>query len=91
MRFANFLRSVALTAAVAITAVSGSAFAGQTVEMLTKHPDTKEMNVFYPPIVKVQPGETVDWIAKDKGHNVEFIKGSIPEGATPTTSTATAD
>ena len=82
MRPVNFLRSAALIVTVAIAAASGSALADQNVEMLNKHPETTESNVFYPPIVKVQPGETVTWQATNKGHNVEFINGSIPDGAT---------
>lgn len=37
--------------------------------------------VFEPTFVKVAPGDTVTFIPTDKGHNVETIKGFIPEGA----------
>jgi pseudoazurin len=37
--------------------------------------------VFEPAFVKVAPGDTVTFIPTDKGHNVETIKGMIPEGA----------
>ena len=80
MRFASFFRSVAVLAAFAIGALSAPALADQRVDMLNKHPESKERNVFYPPIVNVQPGETVTWISADKGHNVEFVKGAVPGG-----------
>ena len=49
-----------------------------TVEMLNKM--GKEMMVYSKKIVRVNVGETVLWKATDKGHNVEFIKGGVPEG-----------
>ena len=52
--------------------------ADQTVEMLNRL--NKESMVFEPKIVRVNVGDTVLWKANDKGHNVEFIKGGVPEG-----------
>ena len=49
-----------------------------TVEMLNRL--DKQSNVFEPKIVRVNVGDTVLWKAKDKGHNVEFIKKGVPEG-----------
>ena len=36
--------------------------------------------VFSKKIARVEVGDTITWISKDKGHNVEFIKGAVPEG-----------
>jgi pseudoazurin len=36
-----------------------------------------------PSFLKIQPGDTVHFVAKNKGHNVESIKGMIPQGAQP--------
>lgn len=36
--------------------------------------------VFEPSVVKIQPGDTVKFVATDKGHNVEYIAGMVPEG-----------
>ena len=49
-----------------------------TVEMLNRL--DKQSNVFEPKVVRVNVGDTVFWKAKDKGHNVEFIKKGVPEG-----------
>ena len=49
-----------------------------TVEMLNKMDN--ETMVYSKKIVRVNVGDTVFWKAKDKGHNVEFIKGGVPEG-----------
>ena len=64
---------------ILILFVSQSAFAAdQTVEMLNKL--GKENMVFSKKIVKVDIGNTVFWKSTKPGHNVEFIKGGVPEG-----------
>src|SRR5690606_19582066 len=37
--------------------------------------------VFEPALIQVQPGDTVTFLATDKGHNAETIKEMLPEGA----------
>jgi len=48
------------------------------VEMLNKLDN--EYMVFSQKIVKVDLGDTIFWKSTDPGHNVEFIKGGVPEG-----------
>ena len=50
----------------------------ETIEMLNKL--DKETMVYSKKVVRVNVGDTVFWKAADKGHNVEFIKGGVPEG-----------
>ena len=52
--------------------------ADQTIEMLNKL--GKEHMVYSQKIVNVNVGDTVFWKSTTKGHNVEFIKGGVPEG-----------
>jgi len=52
--------------------------ADQTIEMLNKL--GKEYMVFSQKIVKVDIGDTVFWKSTKPGHNVEFVKGGVPEG-----------
>jgi len=52
--------------------------ADATVEMLNKQ--GKESMVFSQKIVKINVGDKVFWKATNKGHNVEFIKGGVPDG-----------
>ena len=52
--------------------------ADATVEMLNKQ--GKESMVYSKKIVNINVGDKVFWKATSKGHNVEFIKGGIPEG-----------
>ena len=57
---------------------SNAMAANETIEMLNK--SGNEIMVYSKKIVRVDVGDTVFWKATDKGHNVEFIKGGVPEG-----------
>ena len=57
---------------------SNSIAADETIEMLNKL--GKESMVYSKKVVKIDVGDTVFWKATDKGHNVQFIKGGVPEG-----------
>jgi pseudoazurin len=54
------------------------------VKMLNK--GAAGMMVFEPALIKIAPGDTVKFLAADKGHNAESIPGMLPDGATPFTS-----
>ena len=59
--------------------LSSSLFAAdETIEMLNKQ--GKESMVYSKKIIRINSGDTVTWKATTKGHNVEFIKGGVPEG-----------
>ncbi|WP_299746816.1 pseudoazurin [uncultured Tateyamaria sp.] len=71
-----------LTIGLALAALmSGAAFA-ETIEvqMLNKGSEGERM-VFEPAFVQVQPGDTIKFLAADKGHNAEVNKGMLPDGA----------
>ena len=57
---------------------SNAMAANETIEMLNK--SGNEIMVYSKKIARVDVGDTVFWKATDKGHNVEFIKGGVPEG-----------
>ena len=57
---------------------SNAMAANETIEMLNK--SGNEIMVYSKKVVRVDVGDTVFWKATDKGHNVEFIKGGVPEG-----------
>jgi len=75
--FINIITVSLMMLVTAFFAISASA-ADQTVEMLNKL--EKENMVFSKKIVNVDVGDTVFWKATKSGHNVEFIKGGVPEG-----------
>ena len=69
-----------LLAAAAVVAMAGAAGAAEhEVKMLNK--GEKGAMVFEPDFLKVEPGDTIKFVAVDKGHNAESVKGMLPEGA----------
>ncbi len=40
----------------------------------------KESMVYSQKITRINVGDSISWKATTKGHNVEFIKGGVPEG-----------
>ena len=71
---------LAVAAFAAVMAMAGGANAAEVeVKMLNR--GTEGVMVFEPALVKVAPGDTVKFVATDKGHNAETIKGMLPDGA----------
>lgn len=73
------------TALAIVIGISGLAWSGafaaeHEVRMLNKGPEGQPMQ-FDPAFLKIAPGDTVTFVATDKGHNSETILGMIPEGA----------
>jgi pseudoazurin len=65
-----------------LAVLCGTASAAEVeVRMLNK--GAEGAMVFEPALVKVQAGDTVKFVATDKAHNAESIKGMVPAGATP--------
>ena len=73
-------RYLVMAAFAAVMAMAGGANAAEVeVKMLNK--GTEGLMVFEPALIKVAPGDTVKFVATDKGHNAETIKGMLPDGA----------
>ena len=69
----------ALTIGAAL-ALTGAAHAAEfEVKMLNK--GEKGAMVFEPDFLELAPGDIVHFVPTDKGHNVETMKGMVPEGA----------
>jgi pseudoazurin len=72
-------KAIVLGALVAALGFAGAAGAAEVeVKMLNKGADG--VMVFEPALVKINPGDTVRFVAADKGHNAEIIDGMAPEG-----------
>jgi pseudoazurin len=59
------------------------------VKMLNQGPDG--MMQFSPQLLKIAPGDTVRFVASDKGHNAQSIDGMMPAGAKPFSSPSGQD
>lgn len=76
------LGAAALALAISIAGSSLST-AGETVEIKMLNKGADRYMVFEPEIVRIKPGDTVKFIAADKGHNAVTIKELLPSGAEP--------
>ena len=75
------MRALLIGAAAALLLAGAAGAAEIEVKMLDK--GTEGVMVFEPALVKIEPGDTVTFIAASKGHNAESIKGMLPPDATP--------
>ena len=76
------MRRAILPAAFALLMSASMTLAAEVeVKMLNK--GTEGLMVFEPALVKIEPGDTVKFVATDKSHNAETIKNMLPEGAAP--------
>ncbi|WP_307155671.1 pseudoazurin [Rhodopseudomonas julia] len=77
------LAKTSLAAFAASLALASFALPAQAdefdVKMLNK--GEKGVMVFEPDFVRAQPGDTINFIAANPGHNAETMKGMLPEGA----------
>ena len=76
------MRKVMTLAAFAVLMSASMTLAAEVeVKMLNK--GAEGLMVFEPALVKIEPGDSVKFIATDKSHNAESIKNMLPEGAAP--------
>ena len=71
-----------ITTGFVLTALMGGVAFAETfeVQMLNKGTDGERM-VFEPAFIQAAPGDTVKFVASDKGHNAVINKGMLPDGA----------
>ena len=69
-----------LTSAAVIVALTGVASA-ETFEVKMLNKGESGRMVFEPAALRIAVGDTVKFLAADKGHNAESIDGMMPEGA----------
>jgi pseudoazurin len=73
------MRTLMGVGAVVLLGLAGAAQAAEVeVKMLNK--GSEGVMVFEPALVKLAPGDTVKFVAADKGHNVESIDTMLPDG-----------
>lgn len=71
-----------LATGLALASLLSSAAFAETfeVQMLNKGSDGERM-VFEPAFIQAMPGDTIKFVAADKGHNAEVNTDMMPEGA----------
>ncbi len=75
------LRNLTSAAAV-LMALSGPAFAEMFEVHMLNRGDEGTM-VFEPSSLRIAPGDTVKFLATDRGHNAESVETMLPAGAAP--------
>lgn len=70
-----------VTVVLALSTIGGARAAEVEVKMLNH--GAGGTFVFEPELVLIQPGDSVHFVATDKGHDAASIGGMIPEGAEP--------
>lgn len=75
------IKTFCFTALAASILASGALAADHEVRMLNKGSNGQAMQ-FEPAFLKIEPGDTVTFVATDKSHNSESLKNGIPESAT---------
>ena len=83
--FTRQIGNAVATAALigALSSIGSAAAAEHEIRMLNKGPD--HMMQFDPELLRIEPGDTVHFVAVDKGHSAQSISGMIPDGADPFT------
>ena len=75
----GILAGLAFATIAAMSATHSTATAAEfEIKMLNK--GEKGAMVFEPDFIKAAVGDTIRFVATDKGHNVETIKGMFPDG-----------
>ena len=77
------MRIVTLIAGAAMAIALASPAAAKDVQVKMLNKGNGRAMVFSPEVVKIAPGDTVTFVATDKGHNAEIISTMIPTGAAP--------
>ena len=72
-----------LIAASLATLLSTTIASAETFEVKMLNKGTDGAKVFEPAFVKAAVGDTITFLAIDKGHNIESIKGMLPDGIEP--------
>ena len=73
------LMTTAAALSFALVAMAGA----ETIDVKMLNKGEAGIMVFEPAAVKLAPGDSIRFVAADKGHNAETIEGMLPEGATP--------
>jgi pseudoazurin len=79
----NEMRIVAIIVGAALAMALAGPAAAKDVQVKMLNKGANGTMVFEPALVKIAPGDTVTFVAADKGHNAEVISSMMPAGAAP--------
>ena len=73
----KIIAALTLGATLVLAGAAGAA----EIEVMMLNKGEKGAMVFQPDFISAAPGDTIRFVPTDKGHNVETIKGMVPDGA----------
>ena len=77
------LGGAAAAAAIPAALVADGHATTHTVEMLNADPEnSRERQVFHPPVIRAAVGDTIKFVPTDRGHNAQSDEDWSPEGGT---------
>ena len=62
--------------------ISGNVLSAEHVVKMLSNLKGQSM-VFEPPVLTINPGDSVKWVSTNPGHNTASIDGMLPQGANP--------
>ncbi len=68
------------TAIILMTSLLSNFSYAAEIEVLMLNKGEKGAMVFEPDLIMAKPGDSIKFVPTDKGHNVQSIKGMLPEG-----------
>lgn len=77
------MRIVQLIVGAALAVALAGPAAAKDVQVKMLNQGNGRTMVFSPELVRIAPGDTVTFVATDKGHNAEIISTMQPAGAVP--------
>src|SRR5215471_21486237 len=75
-------RSGAAIMLILVCALSHQALSDE-IEVKSLNRSSTSFFVFSPDFVRIKPGDVINFVASDKGHQAYSVPGMIPEGAEP--------
>lgn len=74
------IKTISFFLTLLLIALPSTAMA-KNIEVYMLNKGAQGAMVFEPALIVAEPQDTITFISKDKGHNVESVKGMIPAGA----------
>ncbi|MCB9946177.1 MAG: pseudoazurin [Geminicoccaceae bacterium] len=75
------MKRIATALALGSLVIAAGAAGAAEFEVMMLNKGQKGTMVFQPDHIKAAPGDTIRFVPTDKGHNVETVKGMLPEAA----------
>jgi len=77
------MNKIAMAIILSVVCALSHQVLGDEIEVRSLNRSSTGFFEFSPDFVRIKPGDTINFVATDKGHQVYSVPGMIPEGAQP--------